>query len=98
MINCKKCQTPINITDALETSPFSWPHLQAIWHVCDKCETGNHIRFISGAIPLIEIVGAPGPDWEIIQTNREPSVSIRIDSGYLHIWLEGEHYEVVAKK
>ena len=98
MITCKKCQSEINIVDALETSPFSWSQFQAIWHVCKKCKTGNHIRFISGAIQLIEIIGAPGPDWKIIQTEQEPSVSLRIDPGYLHIWLNEKHYEVETRK
>jgi hypothetical protein len=98
MITCKKCNSEINIVDALENSPFSWPQLQAIWHVCRKCEAGNHVRFIPGAIQLIEIVGAPGPDWKILQTQPEPSVSLRIDPGFLHVWLDGKHYEVETRK
>ena len=97
MITCKNCKTHINIVDALEDSPFSWPELQAVWHVCDKCETGNHLRFIAGEIQLIEMVGAPGPDWDILQRQTEPSTSIRVDPGYLHIWLNGKHFEVAIR-
>jgi hypothetical protein len=98
MIHCKKCGDQIDISFALESSPFSWPELQTIWYVCKKCKEGNHIRFISGEIQLIEIISAPGPDWKTIQSQSDPSVSIRIDPGYLHVWLKNKHYEVIARE
>ena len=47
---------------------------------------------------MIEIVGAPGPDWKILQTQPESSVALRIDPGFLHIWLNEKHYEVETRK
>lgn len=73
------------IRNSLSNSPFCWHELQAIWHECVKCKVGNHIRFIKGQIELIEISGAPGPDWKIIQSEKDDSVSIRTDPGYFHV-------------
>jgi hypothetical protein len=85
MIRCKKCKEQISIINALESSPFSWPQLQSIWYICEKCGEGNHIRFEPGEIQLIEIIEAPGPDWKIIQSQSEPSIFLRIDPKYLHV-------------
>ena len=98
MIQCKKCGIQIEVQNALEDSPFSWPQLQTIWHVCSNCEEGNHIRFVPGELQLIEIVGAPGPDWQIIERHPDPSVSLRIDTGCLHVWYKGKHYEVKVRE
>jgi len=68
----KSCSSEIDISYALSKSPFCW-------HECVKCKVGNHIRFIKGQIDLIEIIGAPGPDWKIIQSEKNDSVSILTD-------------------
>ena len=97
-MNCKNCSSEIDVSYALSNSPFCWPELQAIWHVCVNCNVGNHIRFIKGQIQLIEIIGAPGPDWKIIQNEKDDSVSIRIDPGYFHVWYKKNHYEIEPRK
>ena len=97
MIHCKKCEQEIDLRSALLASPFSWPQLQTIWHVCKNCNTGNHLRFVSGGVQLIDIIGAPGPEWEILQAEIAPDIDIRVDPSWLHIWLGKTHYEIPAR-
>lgn len=93
-MKCIHCQNDIEIQRAVETSPFSWPLMQTIWHECLNCKQGNHIRFENGKIKTIKLLGSPGHEYDTIEERIEPSIEIRIDPEYLHIWFHGRHYEV----
>jgi len=97
MIKCKECGFHIELKQALEESPYSWPLLQSIWHICPNCKEGNHIRFVEEEVQIIKIISAPGPEWKLINKQREPNLAFRIDPEYLHIWYKEKHYEVKAK-
>ena len=97
-MKCKNCSSEIDIPYALSKSPFFWPELQAIWHECVKCKVGNHIRFIKWQIELIEIIGVHKPDWKLIQSEKDDSVSILTDPGYFHVWYKKNHYEIEPRK
>lgn len=95
-LHCRACGVGIDLQAALRNAPFSWPQLQCVWHPCGECRIGNHLRFSRGWAERIEIVGAPGPEWETRE--RVPAdVAVRIDTGFLHVWLAGAHYEVAAR-
>ncbi|MCS6244544.1 MAG: hypothetical protein H2172_11890 [Opitutus sp.] len=97
-IHCKHCGIEVVLRDAVKTAPFSWPKLQAIWHVCPSCGKPNHIRIENGVFGVIEINGAPGPEWEYVERSRIKDLSFRVDPGFLHISIAGEHFEVASKK
>ena len=96
-MECVSCQENIQIIVALENSLFSWPEMQTIWYKCTNCKQGNHIYFSDGEIGQIRMLGAPGPNWETINKERAPTINIRKDPKYLHIWYQGKHYEVKAR-
>jgi len=93
MIHCKNCSSEIRIDDVLFAAPYSWPSFQAVWYECVSCGTGNHVRFQDDEIQRIEIVGAPGPTWDIVEVAKAPGITIREDPGCLHVWHNGQHYE-----
>ena len=98
MIHCKQCHDEIPPLVALESSSVSWPLLQTIWYECRKCKTGNHIRFQNQQIQRIEIIGAPCPEWEVVERERDKAISYRVDPSYLHIWYNDTHYEFAENK
>ncbi len=97
MLHCKKCTKEINITDILHEAKYSWPQLQTIWFECNTCNSGNHIRIQNGLIQIIEILSAPGVEWEIIESKYLHGISFRIDPELLHIWYQNEHFEFKSK-
>lgn len=98
MMNCIECNQEIKIEEALLNSPFSWPEMATIWHKCSKCGVGNHIRFTNGGYGQIRILGAPGPNWQQVNNFVGSSITLRQDPGFLHIWLNGKHYEIEARQ
>ena len=93
-MKCIHCNNDIVIKEALESSSFSWPLMQTIWCECLACHKGNHIRFEKGKIILIKTLGSPGSEWEALDEINEPSVEIKIDPEYFHIWFQGNHFEI----
>jgi hypothetical protein len=98
MLHCKNCNVEIDLKQALDHSPFSWPNLQAIWHPCPRCGTGNHIRFETDSIGIIEIIGAPGPTWEYLNRERRKGIQISSEPQYFHVWIDGIESVVEARK
>jgi len=96
-MNCKQCASPIDIKSALETTPYSWPYLECIWHICPKCATGNHIRFETDSVSIIEITGAPGPTWEYFTKEIIPGIKVSWEPKYLHVWIDGIESAIPAK-
>jgi hypothetical protein len=78
----------------IEASSFSWPQRKTIWYVCPQCEKGNHIRFDKGSVQVVRPQGSPGYEYDVISTTTVPTIEIRVDQSFLHIWYMGKHYEV----
>jgi hypothetical protein len=93
-MKCNHCGKGIEIQHAIEASPFSWPQRKTIWYVCPQCEQGNHIRFDAGIAQLIMLQGSPGYEYDVVSTVSDPTIEIRIDPEFLHIWYLGKHYEI----
>lgn len=98
MIKCKHCESEFDIEHAIEASLFSWPKSKMIWYVCKHCEQGNNILFDKGSAHIVELQGSPGHEYNIISSKNEPTIEIRIDPEYLHIWYMGKHYEIKERK
>ncbi len=96
-MNCLHCNKNTELFEALTTSPFSWPDMSVIWYACGHCDHGNHIRIANGGYQQIKIIGAPGPTWKTIKSYKEASLKTRQDVNYLHVWLNGNHFEIQAK-
>ena len=97
-LECKECRSKINLEEAVLSSPFSWPRLHAFWHECSTCGTGNHIRVAKGFSSIIEIVGAPGPSWETLETCRSDGLDWADDPEFLQVWLGSVHRAIPARK
>ena len=95
--DCRSCENSIDIRTALAEAEFSFPELNAVYHVCGQCQSGMHFRFDKGSIQLIEITGAPGPHWSVTEEVKYSGVSVRSDPNMLHVWLDGNHYETLAR-
>ena len=95
--DCRNCGNSIDIQDALVEAEFSFPELNAIYHVCAHCESCMHLRFGKDMVKLIDIVGAPGPHWNVVEEIQLSGTSVRSDPRFLHVWLEDQHYEIAAR-
>jgi hypothetical protein len=93
-MKCVHCDKEFDIQLAIETSFFSWPQRNTIWHVCQNCKQGNHIRFGKGEVQLVKPQGSPGYEYDVISTISEPTIETRVDPEFLHIWYLGKHYEI----
>ena len=91
---CMECGAPIKLRESIQAAKFSWPLDQMVWYECNACGKGNHVRFDKGAAHNVTYLGGPGYDYVVNSTTKESSLEIRVDPGYLHIWLNGEHFEV----
>jgi len=98
MIHCKKCSASFDIARILAGSAFCWPQLRSVHYLCEDCGAENRIRFEPGEVQSIEMVGAPGPEVEIVQRHPDPGVSVRVDPDFLHVWYNGTHYEIHARR
>lgn len=99
-INCRQCgiDIDIDINDVLHATPYSWPHLQSVWHECQVCGCGNHVWIDSDEWGLIIIWGAPGPDWSFIQKAKRPGLVAKNDNGVrLLVTCDGEYYDIAAR-
>lgn len=96
-MNCTNCETNFSITFALQSAEFSWPEMRTFWYECIECHKGNHIRVSDGRYQQIEMIGAPGPEWEVKNTYSDKSISYRADEKYFHVWLYQKHYEIKAR-
>jgi hypothetical protein len=96
-MNCINCKASFNLEFALSNSVFSWPEMQTIWYVCPDCNKGNHIRFNSKKVELIKSVTNNGTSWETVHDYFEPTIDVRIDSKYLHVWYNGKHFEIESR-
>ena len=92
------CGKSFSFISSLESAKYSWPNLRTYWYKCIDCNSGNHIKVSDGRYQQIEIIGAPGPEWEVINTFQEKSLIYRQDPSWLHIWVNEIHYEIKAKK
>lgn len=97
IMKCVYCQKDFDILNAIESSPFSWPHRNSIWYECLQCGQGSHLRFSEGKVQVIKPQGSPGYEYDVLSEISEPSIKIRVDPGYLHIWYLGKHYEVAER-
>ncbi len=97
MVRCGNCGESVDVLTALEKSPYSWPNLQAIWYRCVNCGGGNHIRFLRDTVQRIEITGAPGPTWEVIENERYAGVEVKAELEQLVIWVDGRQFVIPAR-
>ncbi len=97
-LECKECRSRIDLEAAVLASPYSWPRLQAFWHECSGCGAGNHIRVAKGFSSIIEIMGAPGPSWETLETCRVKGLDWTDDPEFLQVWVGSAHRAIPARK
>jgi RNase P subunit RPR2 len=98
-VSCKKCGASISPRRAIESAPYSWPHLNAIWHVCPECGNGNHVVFRNGEWGTIEVWGAPGPSVVNLQRVKSAEIkSINEDGSALKVFIEGKWHVVDVRK
>jgi len=86
------------LATAIEGAPFSWPNMSTFWHECSECGVGNHIRVSKDSASLIEILGAPGPTWETVQTSLMRGLDVVSDPEFLQVWLGDLHRAIPARK
>jgi hypothetical protein len=94
---CQNCCSELSEHDVLGHASFSWPEMNAFWFVCPDCGVGSHMRVEQNELSRIRMLGAPGPDWEVVKTWRVPGLSFRVDPGFLHIWLGQQRFELPAR-
>jgi hypothetical protein len=97
-IACTNCLSAITVQEVLGHGKFSWPEMSAFWLVCPRCGVGSHVGVEDGHVSRIRFLGAPGPDWEVIDTTVVPGLTVRADPGFLHVWLRGAHFEFPARE
>ena len=96
-MNCVACGSEFSFLSSLKKAKYSWPKLRAFGYECADCNTSNHIRISDGRYQQIQIIGAPGPEWEVLNTNQDRNLSYRQDDNYFHVWLNDKHYEIKEK-
>ena len=96
-LHCRRCSQEFDLKEAVVSTPYSWPELQAFWFVCRACGKGNHIRIEEGMAAVIDIIGAPGPDWEYAERFRIKEISFRSDPSVLHVFFGHECFSVDAR-
>ena len=48
--------------------------------------------FKDGSVSRIEITGAPGPTWKVLESEDTPGFVVKSEPEYLHVWIDGiEH-------
>ena len=96
-IACKNCEKLIDFDSAVRDSPFSWPKIATFWHECSGCKTGNHIKITSGSVSIVEIIGAPSPEWTTLQTTLARDIEIVSDPAFLKVWSGAFHRAIPAR-
>ena len=91
-----RCSTTA-ASDVLAQGAYSWPEMSAFWFICPACGKGSHMRVEQNELSRIQILGAPGPDWVVLQTWPVPGLSFRADPGFLHVWLRQQRFELPAR-
>lgn len=94
---CPKCLAEHTAGGILEQSSISWPELSWIYFRCPHCAACTHILIKEGRMSTVNFLGAPGPDWEINTTMLVDGLVVRMDPGFAHAWLSGQHFEYAAK-
>jgi hypothetical protein len=97
MVRCENCDVEVDAVTALENAPYSWPNLHAVWYPCANCGAGNHIRFLKDTLQRIEITGAPGPTWEVVESEVLPGVEAYAEPERLVIWAGGHQFVIPAR-
>jgi len=97
-LECKECQEVINLEDAVQAAPYSWPRMQTFWYQCPGCGTGNHIRVTKSLASIIEITGAPGPTWETVENCPTEGLDMSEDPDFLQVWIGSNHRAIPARK
>ena len=95
---CPGCDSAYSPKALLEGSAISWPELNWINFSCPSCGESTHILIEDGRMATVDLLGAPGPDWEINVSIEVCDLTTRMDPGFAHVWLNGKHYEFEAKK
>lgn len=94
---CPNCGGALSPAGALTAGTVSWPVMSAYWMVCSYCDIGSHILVKNEELVQIQMVSAPGPEWVEGNAVHAPGLSLRADPGFLHVWLNGAHYEFPAR-
>jgi hypothetical protein len=97
MVRCGNCGVEVDALMALENAPYSCPNSHAIWHPCLECGAGNHIRFQKDTIQRIEITGAPGPTWEVVESEGYAGIESAAEPEQLVIWACGRQFVIPAR-
>jgi len=95
---CKECGDIIDLFLAIDKAPYSWVHMSSFWYKCLICNTGNHIKVIKDRAEIYEVLGAPGPNIQTLQSSYVKGLDVRQDSECLHVWYNGLHRVIPIRK
>lgn len=95
---CPNCNCEFSPKELLEESSIAWPELQWIYFKCPNCGKQTHILVEDNRIATVDFLGAPGPDWKINTPMLYKDLKVRIDPSFIHVWLDGIHYEFEEQK
>ncbi|MBN1343790.1 MAG: hypothetical protein JXQ73_13995 [Phycisphaerae bacterium] len=95
---CPACGREFSAQAILDASDVSWPDLCWIHFTCPSCGTKTHIQVQDGQMATVDFLGAPGPEWEINTVMHVPDLTVRMDPGLAHVWLNGVHHEFKAQQ
>ena len=97
MVKCENCGEKVDALTALENAPYSWPNLHTVWYPCVSCGAGNHIRFLKNTLQRIEITGAPGPTWDVVESEQHADIEAKSEPKQLVVWIGGHQFVIPAR-
>ena len=96
-IACPHCQSAFPAAMILRHCDCSWPNQNWLYFSCPACNERSHVEVRDNRMATVRILGAPGPNWERIQSWGVPNLLTRSDPAFLHCWLDDIHYEFPAR-
>ena len=96
-ITCPNCDAAFAPADILRNSDCSWPELNWLYFQCPSCDDRCHVEVRDNHMATVRFLGAPGPNWERIQSWGVLNLLTRSDPAFLHCWLDDIHYEFPAR-
>ena len=93
---CPHCAQAITPLQALQRGIYSWPEMGAWWSLCPSCPKGGHYRAEDNFIAQYKWYSEN--DWPDVTSEEVPGLRLRADPSFLHLWLDGHHYEFPARR
>ena len=96
-IVCPNCESSFPPVTVLQHCDLSWPNQNWLYFACPTCNERSHVEVRDNRMATVRILGAPGPNWERIQSWGVPNLTTLADPAFLHCWLDDTHYEFPAR-